>query len=46
LLHYKQIISHGLYPNVAKDKLIQMTKAKKVIRDYKKAVADPQGGRS
>ena len=43
LQHYKKIISDSLYPDVQKNKPIQIAKAKRAVSDYKKAAADPQG---
>ena len=43
LQYYKKIISDSLYPDVQKNKPIQIAKAKKAVSDYKKAAADPQG---
>ena len=43
LQYYKKIISESLYPDVQKNKPIQIAKAKKAVSDYIKAAADPQG---
>lgn len=40
---YKKTIRESMYPNVYKDKPIQISKAKEAIRRYSKAVGDPLG---
>ena len=40
---YKKIISECMYPDVQKNKPIQIAKAKKAIGDYSKAVGDAWG---
>ncbi|MBM3300515.1 MAG: hypothetical protein FJY85_11210, partial [Deltaproteobacteria bacterium] len=43
LAPYKKIIEECMYPNVYRDKPIQISKAKRAISTYSKAVADPAG---
>lgn len=40
---YKKIIEACMYPDIEKDKPIQISKAKKAISSYSKAVGDPRG---
>lgn len=43
LAPYKKIIEECMYPNVYRDKPIQIAKAKRAITSYSRAVADPVG---
>jgi hypothetical protein len=43
LAPYKKTIRDCMYPDVMKDKPVQIAKAKKAISDYSKAVGDPAG---
>jgi len=43
LAHYKKIIAACVYPDLIRNKPIQIAKAKKAISDYSKAVGDPLG---
>lgn len=43
LASYKKTIRESMYPNVYRDKPIQISKAKDAIRRYSKAVGDPLG---
>ena len=43
LAPYKKTIQGSMYPDVYKDKPIQISKAKEAIRRYSKAVGDPLG---
>lgn len=43
LAPYKKTIEECMYPNVYRDKPIQISKAKRAISSYSKAVADPVG---
>jgi hypothetical protein len=43
LAPYKKTIEECMYPNVYRDKPIQISKAKNAISSYTKAVADPVG---
>lgn len=43
LRHYRVIVEESLYPDVIKNKPIQIARAKKAISDYKAAVGDPRG---
>ncbi len=43
LLPYKKTIEECMYPNVYRDKPIQISKAKRSVSSYSKAVADPVG---
>jgi hypothetical protein len=40
---YQKIIEDSLYPDVDKNKPIQIAKGKKAIADYTRAVGDPKG---
>jgi hypothetical protein len=40
---YKQIIAECMYPDIYKNKPVQISKAKKAISDYSKAVGDSLG---
>lgn len=43
LAPYKKVIRDCMYPDVLKDKPIQIARAKRAISDYSKAVGDPVG---
>jgi hypothetical protein len=43
LAPYKRTIRDCMYPDVMKDKPVQIAKAKRAISDYSKAVGDPVG---
>jgi hypothetical protein len=43
LAPYKKTIEESMYPNVYRDKPIQISKAKRAISSYTKAVVDPVG---
>lgn len=43
LASYKKTIRESMYPDVHKDKPIEISKAKEAIRRYSKAVGDPLG---
>jgi hypothetical protein len=43
LAHFKETIDECMYPDVFKNKPVQISKAKKAISDYSKAVGDPLG---
>jgi hypothetical protein len=43
LVHYKEVVAECMYPDVFRNRPIQISKAKKAISEYRKAARDARG---